>query len=62
LRNIIPENIFKPESGSQKLDKLPEESQKHLRNQLREIIVQGNEWKPGDEETEYPYSPSAAGV
>src|SRR5210317_259422 len=35
-RDIIPENIFKPGSGLQKLDKLPEESQKHLRNQLRE--------------------------
>jgi hypothetical protein len=59
-RNIIPENVFKPGSGLQKLDKLPEESQKHLRNQLREIIVQGDPWQPGDEETEYPYTPSAA--
>ena len=59
-RDIIPENVFKPGSGLQKLDKLPEESQKHLRNQLREIIVQGDPWKPGDEETEYPYTPSVA--
>ena len=59
-RDIIPENVFKPGSGLQKLEKLPEESQKHLRNQLREIIVQGDEWQPGDEETEYPYTPSVA--
>jgi hypothetical protein len=59
-RDVIPENIFKPGSGLQKLEKLPEESQKHLRNQLREIIVQGDPWQPGDEETEYPYTPSAA--
>ena len=59
-REIIPENAFKPGSGLQKLDKLPEESQKHLRNQLREIIVQGDPWQPGDEETEYPYTPSEA--
>ena len=59
-RDIIPENVFKPGSGLQKLDKLPEESQKHLRNQLREIIVQGDPWQPGDRETEYPYTPSAA--
>lgn len=59
-RDVIPENIFKPGSGLQKLEKLPEESQKHLRNQLREIIVQGDPWQPGDETTEYPYSPSAA--
>lgn len=59
-RNVIPENVFKPGSGLQKLDKLPEESQKHLRNQLREIIVQGDPWQPGDEEAEYPYTPSPA--
>lgn len=59
-RNIIPENAFKPRSGSQKLDKLPEESRKHLRNQLREIIVQGDQWQPGDEANDYPYVPSVA--
>ena len=59
-RDIIPEEAFKSGSGLQKLDKLPEESQKHLRNQLREIIVQGDPWQPGDEETQYPYTPSAA--
>jgi hypothetical protein len=59
-RNMMPENAFKPGSGLQKLDDLPEDSQKHLRNQLREIIVQGDQWKPGDEATDYPYSPSEA--
>jgi hypothetical protein len=59
-RNTLPENAFKPKSGSQKLDALPEESQKHLRNQLREIIVQGDEWQPGDEGEVYPYVPSDA--
>jgi hypothetical protein len=59
-RNILPEDAFKPNTGLQKLDKLPEESQKHLRNQLREIIVQGDEWQPGDEGKHYPYVPSEA--
>ena len=59
-RNMLPENAFKPGSGAQKLDKLPEESQKHLRNQLREIIMQGDQWQPGDEIGEHPYVPSAA--
>jgi hypothetical protein len=59
-RNVLPENAFKPKSGSQKLDDLPEASQKHLRNQLREIIVQGDEWQPGDEGDVYPYVPSEA--
>jgi hypothetical protein len=59
-REVIPENAFKPGSGLQKLEKLPEESQKHLRNELREIIVQGNPWQPGDEQGDFPYTPSAA--
>jgi hypothetical protein len=58
--DIIPETVFKPGSGLQKLDKLPEESQKHLRNELREIIVDGDPWQPGDEAADYPYTPSAA--
>ncbi len=61
-RNMLPENAFKPGSGLQKLDKLPEESQKHLRNQLREIIVQGDQWQPGDEDKDYPYVPSEAAL
>ncbi len=59
-REVIPENVFKPGSGLQKLEKLPEESQKHLRNELREIIVQGDPWQPGDEQGDFPYTPSVA--
>ena len=59
-RNAMPETAYKSQAQMQKLDKLPEESQKHLRNQLREIIVQGDPWKPGDEDAEYPFTPSTA--
>ena len=59
-RNILPENAYQSQAGMQKLDKLPEASQKHLRNQLREIIIQGDAWQPGDEQTVYPYVPSEA--
>jgi hypothetical protein len=59
-RGILPEDAFKPRSGLQKLDKLPEESQKHLRNQLRGIIVRDDQWQPGDESKSYPYVPSEA--
>ena len=59
-RTILPENSYQSQAGLQKLDKLPEESQKHLRNQLREIIVQGDQWQPGDEDGDYPYIPSEA--
>ncbi|GMR15534.1 MAG: hypothetical protein BMS9Abin30_1166 [Gammaproteobacteria bacterium] len=51
-------NAYQP--GTQKLDELPEASQKHLRNQLREIILEEGEWAPGDENKEYPYVPSEA--
>jgi len=61
-RNVFPETAYKSQAQLQKLDKLPEESQKHLRNQLREIIVQGDPWKPGDEDTDYPYTASAAAI
>lgn len=61
-RGIMPEDAFKPGSGSQKLDDLPESSQKHLRNQLRGIISRGEEWKPGDEDGNYPYVPSEAAL
>jgi hypothetical protein len=37
--NAFPETAYKSQAQMQKLDNLPEESQKHLRNQLREIIA-----------------------
>ncbi len=49
----LPTNAY--QSGLKKLDELPEASQKHLRNQLREIILEGDAWAPGDEDKEYPY-------
>ena len=59
-RNMLPENSYQSQAGAQKIDKLPEESQKHLRNELREIIIQGDPWRSGDEDTDYPYVPSNA--
>jgi len=59
-RTVLPEESFESRAGMQKLDKLPEASQKHLRNQLREIIVQGDRWQPGDENINRPYVPSEA--
>lgn len=59
-RTIAPEDSYASRSGLQKLDKLPEESQKHLRNELREIISSGDRWQPGDENADYPYVPSSA--
>lgn len=59
-RTVVPEESYGSRSGLQKLDKLPEESQKHLRDELREIISRGDRWQPGDENADYPYVPSDA--
>lgn len=58
-RTVAPQDSYESGSGLQKLDNLPEASQKHLRNQLREVISQGDRWQPGDENADYPYVPSA---
>ncbi len=42
-------------TGLQALDDLPEESQKHLRGQLREVIVENGPWTPDDAGAEYPF-------
>jgi len=57
--STLPTNSY--QSGTEKLDELPEASQKHLRNQLREIILESDEWAPGDENGEYPFVASEAG-
>lgn len=46
-------------TGLQLLDDLPEASQKHLREQLREVIVQNGPWTPDEAGETYPYVPSA---
>jgi hypothetical protein len=55
-----PQDSWQSRSRLQKLDELPEDSQKHLRNQLREVIVEGGAWQPGDQDKDYPYVPSEA--
>ena len=59
-RSSLPVDAYQSRASLQKLDELPESSQKHLRDQLREIIMQGNQWQPGDELKQYPYVPSSA--
>lgn len=54
----LPINAYQP--GSQKLDELPESSQKHLRNELRGVILDEGEWQEGDENKRYAYVPSEA--
>ena len=61
-RSILPTAAYIKPKTLEKLQNLPESSQKHLRNQLRDIILQGDRWSPEDKEAEYPYTPSEAAI
>jgi len=56
--------IIDRSSGSLKapvgMDALPYESRKHLRDELRSVIIENGEWQPEDAQADYPYTPSAA--
>lgn len=45
-------------TGLRALDELPESSQKHLREELREVIVRNGPWTPEAAGEVYPYTPS----
>lgn len=59
-RPAFPSTVFKPPSSLEKMAQLPESSQKHLRNELRGIILQSGPWTPAELEREYRFTPSAA--
>ncbi len=59
-RPAFPAASVAPATRLQKMGQLPEESQKHLRNQLRGIILQRGPWTPAERETDYPFVPSPA--
>lgn len=42
------------------MDALPYESRKHLRDELRSVIIENGEWQAEDAQASYPYTPSAA--
>lgn len=42
------------------IDALPADSRKHLRDELRNVIIEQGEWQPEDAGKVYPYTPSAA--
>ena len=59
-RASAPYAVLAPPSKLEKMDKLPEESQKHLRNQLLGIILEGERWSPEEAQKPYPFVPSEA--
>ncbi len=44
----------------EKIDRLPEASRDHIREQLIDVIMENGEWTPDDARRDYPYSPSPA--
>jgi hypothetical protein len=51
---------YASQAKQQKIDKLPEESQRNIRDQITDIIIENGEWKPGDVLEEYSYEPTKA--
>jgi hypothetical protein len=45
-------------SGEAKIDKLPKASQEHIKDEMRNMIIESRVWKPGEDLTDYPYQPS----
>ena len=52
--------IYSTPGGQSKLDQLPEASREHIKEQLRDMIVDSRQWKPGEDVSDYPYEPSEA--
>lgn len=57
---VILDRTSTPQKPAEGIAALPYESQKHLRDEMRDVIIEQEEWKPEDANTIYPYSPSAA--
>ena len=49
---------YSTQGGDSKLDKLPEASREHIKEQMREMIIASRQWKPGEDVSDYPYEPS----
>jgi hypothetical protein len=58
-RPAFPAAAIQPSSQLQKMGQLPESSQKHLRNQLRGIILARGDWTPEEMNRDYAFVPSA---
>ncbi len=58
--DILRQNSSTNTSPPEGIDRLPPESQRHLRDQLKKVIMSNGEWTPQDAGKEYPYEPSEA--
>lgn len=51
---------YTSQAEEEAIDKLPQESQKNIRDQITDIIIENGQWKPGDVLEDYPYEPTEA--
>ena len=54
------ETTYSSPASNAKIDQLPAPSQKHIKDQLREMIITEGQWEPGEDLSDYPYEPSPA--
>lgn len=51
---------YTSQAPQEEIDKLPEESQKNIRKQITDIIIENDQWEPSDVLDDYPYEPTDA--
>ena len=54
------ETTYSKPASNAKIDQLPVPSQKHIKDQMREMIMENGQWQPGQDLSGYPYDPSVA--
>jgi len=59
-RDTYSDQSYASQTEQGNLDKLPEKSQKNIRDQITDIIIENDQWEPGDVLEEYPYDPTEA--
>jgi hypothetical protein len=61
-RDTYSDQSYASQTEQDNLDKLPEKSQKNIRDQITDIIIENDQWEPGDVLEEYPYKPTEAAM
>jgi hypothetical protein len=59
-RDTYSDQSYASQTVQDNLDKLPEKSHKNIRDQITDIIIENDQWEPGDVLEEYPYEPTEA--
>lgn len=61
-RDTFANQSYASSTEQEALDKLPEKSQKNIRDQITDIIIENDRWEPSDALSEYPYEPTEAAM